>query len=125
MAVVPDPAAPPPAAALPAAGVPTGDLEAVVAVVLAHPAVARLDGGPFGAVASYLPGRRRLLGVRIGAPGESTAVAVVVRGAPVLADVAAELGAAVRGVLGPVPVEVTFTDVVPGEVPDRARGPLA
>ena len=32
--------------------------EAVAAAVLAHPGVAPLSGGPFGTIASYLPGRR-------------------------------------------------------------------
>lgn len=83
----------------------------VAAAVLAHPAVARLDGGPFGTIASYLP-RRRLLGVRVGEPGEPAAIAVVVRPGFALPRLADELGAAVRGVLGPVPVDVTFSDVV-------------
>jgi hypothetical protein len=85
---------------------------AVAAAVLAHPAVARLDGGPFGTVASYLPGRRRLLGVRIGAADEPVELAVVVRLGTPLPQLADELGAVVRGLLGPVPVEVTFVDVV-------------
>ena len=38
--------------------------EAVAAAVLAHPGVARLSGGPFGTIASYLPGRR-VIGVRL------------------------------------------------------------
>jgi hypothetical protein len=96
----------------------------VAAAVLAHPAVARLDGGPFGTVASYRPGRRRLLGVRLGAGDEPVELAVVVRlGAP-LPQLAQELGAVVRGVLGPVPVEVTFSDVVsaPGPAAPRPGG---
>jgi hypothetical protein len=62
----------------------------LAAAVLAHPGVARLDGGPFGTVASHLPGRRRILGVRIG--------------------------------VGPVAVEVTFSDVVAAAAPVR-NGP--
>ncbi len=89
-------------------------VEAVAAAVLAHPEVVRLDGGPFGAVASYLPGRRRVLGVRVGGPGEATEVAVVVRRGSPLAVVADEVADRVRAVLGPVPVDVTFADVVPG-----------
>ncbi|HVL83246.1 MAG TPA: hypothetical protein VM367_02995 [Pseudonocardia sp.] len=84
----------------------------VAAAVLAHPAVARLDGGPFGTVASYLPGRR-LVGIRLGSAGGPVEVAVVVRLGPPLPGLAAELAQAVRDVLGPVPVEVTFADVVP------------
>nr|WP_239028339.1 hypothetical protein [Pseudonocardia acidicola] len=71
-----------------------------------------MDGGPFGSVASYLPGRRRLLGVRVGAAGEAAEIAVVVRAGAPLPRLAGELGALVRAVLGPVPVEVTFADVV-------------
>jgi hypothetical protein len=84
----------------------------VAAAVLAHPAVARLDGGPFGTVASHLPGRRRLLGVRVGVGDEPVELAVVVRLGTPLPQLADELGAVVRGLLGPVPVEVTFSDVV-------------
>jgi hypothetical protein len=82
----------------------------VAAAVLAHSAVARLDGGPFGTVASYLPGRRRVVGVRM---GDTVEIGVVVRLGRPLPELADELAAAVRGVLGPVPVEVTFSDVVP------------
>jgi hypothetical protein len=96
----------------------------VAAAVLAHPAVDRLDGGPFGTVASYLPGRRRVLGVRIGVGDEPVQVAVVVRLGPPLPRLAQELSAVVRGVLGPVPVEVTFSDVVsaPGRAAPRPGG---
>ncbi|MHA6795881.1 hypothetical protein ACVGVM_20540 [Pseudonocardia bannensis] len=96
---------------VPGSGVPT-DAEAVAAAVAAHPAVARLAGGPFGTVASYLPGRRRLLGVRVGSAGESAEVAVVARFGVPLPRLADELGALVRAILGPVPVEITFVDVV-------------
>ena len=92
----------------------------VAAAVLAHPAVVRLDGGPFGSVASYLPGRR-LLGVRVGAAGEPVELAVVVRLGTPLPQLAEELGGVVRGLLGPVPVEVTFSDVVSGPGTATAR----
>ncbi len=94
----------------------------VAAAVLAHPGVARLDGGPFGTVASHLPGRRRILGVRIGVGAEPVEVAVVARFGMVLPQLADEVAAAVRGVLGPVAVEVTFSDVVAGATaaPDPA-----
>lgn len=48
----------------------------VAALVAAHPAVARLDGGVFGAVATHLPGRR-LVGVRIGQGAEPVEIGVV------------------------------------------------
>lgn len=87
-----------------------GDPDDVAAAVLAHPAVLRLDGGAWGTVASYLPGRR-VLGVRIGEPGEPVEIAVVVRFGTPLPELAAELAAVVRERVGPVPVEVLFADV--------------
>jgi hypothetical protein len=85
---------------------------AVAAAVLAHPAVARLDGGPFGTIASLLPGRR-VEGVRIGEGDEPVEIAVVARLGTPLPALADELGALVRAVLGPVAVDVTISDVAP------------
>ncbi|MDN5919247.1 MAG: hypothetical protein L0I76_29830 [Pseudonocardia sp.] len=82
----------------------------VAAAVLGHPAVIRLDGGPFGSIASYLPGRR-LAGVRVGTGEEPTEVAVVVRLGHPFPGLADEIAGRVRSVLGPVGVEVTFSDV--------------
>jgi hypothetical protein len=84
----------------------------VADVVLAHPAVVRLDGGPFGTVASHLPGRR-LVGIRLAVAPEPVEVAVVVRwpwSAPLTA-VAAEIEAAVRSVVGDRAVAVSIADV--------------
>ncbi len=97
----------------------TGRVAEVAAAVLAHPGVIRLDGGPFGTVASHLPGRRRILGVRIGVDDEPVEVAVVARLGLPLPRLAEELGAAVRALLGPVAVEVTVSDVAPVAVPAR------
>jgi hypothetical protein len=86
----------------------------LAAAVLAHPGVESLDGGPFGTVASYLVGER-VVGVRIGIGAEPVELAVVARlGTPAtsLPRLAEELGAVVRGLLGPVAVEITFSDVV-------------
>lgn len=83
----------------------------IAAAVLAHPAVARLDGGPFGTVASHLPGRRRVLGVRVGVGDEPVEIAVVALLGTPLPRLADELGAIVRVLLGPVEVEVTVSDV--------------
>ena len=83
----------------------------LAAAVLAHPGVDSLDGGPFGTVASYLVGER-VVGVRIGAVGEPVELAVVARLGTPLPRLADELGAVVRGLLGPVAVEITFSDVV-------------
>ena len=101
----------------------SSDPAELAAAVLAHPGVARLDGGPFGTVASFLPGRRRVDGVRIGAatsrwswpwsPGSGTP----------LPRLAAELGAIVQRVCGPVAVEVTFSDVEVGAGSATGRRP--
>ena len=85
----------------------------LAAAVLAHPGVARLDGGPFGTVASFLPGRR-VDGVRIGVGNEPVELAVVARLGTPLPQLAAELGAIVHRVCGPVAIEVTFSDVEVG-----------
>ena len=87
--------------------------------MLAHPGVVRLSGGPFGTVASYLPGRR-VVGVRL--PLEQTdpvEIAVVARLGVPLPRLAEELGAAVVAVLGPVAVDVTVADVE--KAPSRGR----
>lgn len=89
--------------------------------MLANPAVARLDGGPFGSVATYLPGRR-VVGVRVGAGGVE--LAVVARLGTLLPQLAEELGALVRGLLGPLPVDVTVSDVV-GALPATPPAPPA
>jgi hypothetical protein len=79
--------------------------------VLAHPGVARLSGGAFGTVASYLPGRR-VVGVRLPLDdGDPVQIAVVARMGVPLPRLADELGAAVAAVLGPVAVDVTVADV--------------
>lgn len=110
----PDAPVPPPhyARVMPADRRPV-DAAAVAAAVAAHPGVAALDGGPWGTVASHLPGRVRVLGVRIGIDDEPVEIAVVARLGVPLPQLAAELAGAVHGVLGPVPVDVTFSDVVP------------
>lgn len=93
----------------------------VAAAVCTHPAVLRLDGGPFGSIASYLPGHR-LAGVRIGRGDEPTEVAVVVRIGHPFPALAEEIAGRVRSVLGPVPVEVTFSDVGAAETPPPGAG---
>lgn len=84
--------------------------ERIAEALLAHPAVAALSGGPFGTVASYLPGRR-LPGIVLGDGGEPDRIAVVLRfGAPVDAT-AAELRRIVAGASGNRRVDVTVTDM--------------
>lgn len=88
-----------------------GTAAAVAEAVLAHPSVLRLDGGPFGSIASYLPGRL-LPGVRIGSGADPTEVAVVVTLGTPFGELADQLAARVRTVLGDgAPVEVTIADV--------------
>ena len=90
--------------------------EQVAAAVLAHPAVARLHAGPYGTIASYLPGRR-VDGVRIAEDGSSVELAVVVELTAVgpgrsIPAVAEQLRAAVRELTGDVRVDVLIVDLV-------------
>lgn len=94
--------------------------EAVAAVVRAHPAVADLDGGPFGVLASYLPGRR-VVGVRVGGPDEPVEVSVVVRLGPPLPQVATELCRVITAVTGVRPIELTINDVLTDEPTPHSR----
>jgi hypothetical protein len=92
---------------------PAGPAQAdtIAAAVLAHPSVARLDGGALGVVATHLPGRR-VVGVRL--PGDDGPVelsVVLFLGQP-LPEVTAELRSIVRALAGDVRVDVTVTDIV-------------
>ncbi|HVX42848.1 MAG TPA: hypothetical protein VHC49_03135 [Mycobacteriales bacterium] len=86
---------------------PTPDADAIAAAVASCPGVARLHGGMFGEVATYLPGRR-VVGVQVGE--HRVAVHIVARLGP-LQDVAD----GVRGVVTPLaegfPVDVVVEDV--------------
>lgn len=95
--------------------------ERVAATVTAHPAIARLDGGVFGSVATYLPGRR-LVGVRIGRGAEPVELGVVVRLSSRIPDVVAELRRDVSALCGGAAVDITVADV---DVPAIAVGPPA
>ncbi|GAA4862769.1 hypothetical protein [Actinomycetospora straminea] len=84
--------------------------ERIAEALLAHPAVAALSGGPFGTLATYLPGRR-LPGIVLGDAGEPDRIGVVLRfGAPVGAT-AAELRRIVAAASGNRRVDVTVTDL--------------
>lgn len=84
--------------------------DAIAQRVLDHPSVAHLHGGPFGTVASYLPGRR-VVGVRVDEADGSVDLSVAVWvGAPLL-PVVAELRHRVAEVAGPVRVNVTVADL--------------
>jgi hypothetical protein len=96
--------------------------ERVAAAVLEHPSVARLHGGPFNDVATYLASGR-LVGVRIGAPGEPVEVAVVLRLDRPIPDVVAALRAAVSALCPGRPVDVTVADIATGDDDGVGPGP--
>ncbi|HVE96246.1 MAG TPA: hypothetical protein VNA67_04600 [Pseudonocardiaceae bacterium] len=88
--------------------------DAIAAAVRAHPAVADLDGGPFGAIAYYLPGRR-VVGVRVGEPGEPVEVSVVARLGTPLPQLATELRRLITAVTGSRVIDLTINDVITGD----------
>jgi hypothetical protein len=110
MTVPPPPAAPPPVALVD--GV---DVDAVALAVLQCPAVSGLDGGRFGEVASYLPGRR-VAGVTAG--GGRVTVQVRSRWGIPAAVLAGQVTAAVARVTGH-PADVVIADI---EDPPAAGG---
>jgi len=87
--------------------VPESPAEAVAAAVLAVPGVVRLHGGRFGALGTYLPGRR-VTGVRI--DEEGTEVHVVVSDLVPVPDTAARVQRAVSAI-APMPVRVHVEDI--------------
>jgi hypothetical protein len=97
--------------------------DAIAAAVRAHPAVADLDGGPFGAIASYLPGRR-VVGVRVGEPGEPVEVSVVARLGTPLPQLATDLRRLITAVTGSRVIDLTINDVITGD-PSPAPPPAS
>ncbi len=95
--------------------------EQIAAVVTAHPAVAGLHGGMFGAVATYLPGRR-LTGVRVGEGDEPVELAVVLHLDRPIPGVVRDLRREVSGMCGGATVDITVADVA---VPARYATELA
>lgn len=84
------------------------DPDTVAALVLGCPAVAALSAGPFGAAATYLPGRS-VPGVRV--RPDAVEVHVVARYGPPMSEVAAEIRRALSGrVLGRA-VDVVVEDI--------------
>jgi hypothetical protein len=84
------------------------DVDAVAAIVRGCAGVSALDGGPFGEVASYLPGR-----IVPGVAVDDSRIRVQIRsqwGVPA-ADVAAGITAALAPLAGPRPVDVTIADI--------------
>ena len=84
--------------------------DAIAQRVLDHPAVAHLHGGPFGTVASYLPGRR-VVGVRVNETDGSVDLSVVLWVGVPLRQAVADLRRVVGEVAGPVVVNVTVADL--------------
>jgi hypothetical protein len=98
----------------PAGPAPATDVTAlareVADVVTAHPAVARLHGGPFGAIATHLPGRR-LVGVRIGTRDEPVELGVVLHLDRPIPEVVPVLRREVARLCGGAAVDITVADV--------------
>ena len=90
------------------------DLEAVAAAALGSPLIAGLTGGPFGEVATYLPGRR-ILGVR--ELDGTIEVHVVAKWGTPLPEVAEVVRAAVAPHAAGTPVAIFVDDI---EVPEEA-----
>jgi hypothetical protein len=84
--------------------------EQVAAVVAAHPAVAGLHGGIYGAVATYLPGRK-LIGVHIGEGDEPVELGVVLRLDRPIPEVVRALRQEVSRMCGGTAVDITVADV--------------
>ena len=90
--------------------------ERVAAAVTAHPSVARLHGGPFGVIATYLPGRR-LVGVRIGVGAEPVELGVVLHVDRPIPQVVPVLRRQVSRLCGGAAVDITVGDLeLPAEL---------
>lgn len=85
------------------------DPDQVAAAVLAVPGVARLHGGLFGEVATYLPGRR-VTGVQVGGDRVGVHVAGLL-GMPI-PELVAAVRAAAAPLVGGLPIDVVVEDVV-------------
>lgn len=101
-------AVPVPAGAVPALALYEVDADVVAALVLACPAVAGLSGGPFGAAATYLPGRC-VTGVRIGP--DAVEVHVVARHGPGVLELARQVRRALVDVVRGRAVDVVVEDI--------------
>ena len=96
------------------------DTEAVAAAASACPSVARMSGGAFGQVATYLPGRK-VTGVRV--KDGVLEVHVVARWGAVLPSLGDEVRAAVAPVAGTLPVSVYIEDIdEPEALVDTTQG---
>jgi hypothetical protein len=98
------------------------DAERVAAAVGRCRTVARLSGGRFGEVATYLPGRRVTgVAIRDNAPRPEVAVHVVGRYGPTMEEISREVVAAVRSVLPGYRVLVGIDDLDIGDGEPTAR----
>lgn len=93
------------------------DVDSVAAVVLSCAGVAGLDGGRFGEVASYLPGRE-IPGVVVS--GGRVKVHIRVRWGVPVPNLVALIRAMLVPLAGPRPVDVTIADI---DDPPGAPGP--
>jgi hypothetical protein len=84
------------------------DVDAVAAAVLACAGVAALDGGPFGEVGSYLPGRI-VPGVVVS--GGRVTVQIRMRWGIPAHDLAALIAVVLAPLTGPRPVDVVIADI--------------
>jgi hypothetical protein len=95
---------------------------AVADAVLAHPSVARLHGGRYGDIATYLPGHR-LVGVRIGTDDEPVELGVVLHLDRPIPEVVRTLRREVAALSGAAAVDITVGDVeLPADVAALLRG---
>lgn len=85
------------------------DPDGIAELVLACPGVAGLSGGPFGAAATYLPGRR-VPGVRLDGP--ALEVHVVARYGPTVAELAGQIRRALSGRVGGRRVDIVVEDLL-------------
>ena len=95
------------------------DPDVVAALVLGCPAVSGLSGGPFGAAATYLPGRT-VAGVRISP--DTVEVHVVARYGPTISELAGQVRSVLAGrVLGRT-VDIVVEDLADRPDADPAPG---
>jgi hypothetical protein len=94
---------------------PAAQADAVVAIALAQPGVARLSSGHAAEVATYLPGRR-VTGVRL--TDDAVEVHIVARWVPSLPDLAQRVRESLTAVAGRRKVVVFIDDLEAGQLPD-------
>ncbi|MFI6499150.1 hypothetical protein [Nonomuraea typhae] len=85
------------------------DARAIADAALGVPGVAGLTGGPFGTVATYLPGER-LAGVAV--RDDAVEISIAARAGRRLPDLADDVRRAVAGLVGPRPVNIRIDDLV-------------